>query len=1707
LLLLAFLPSRLGAQDVGFVADPPSGTYAGETVLHLSASGSPVRYAFRTTSGGWGPWIPYREPILLSAVAGEERSYSILVTAGTERRELRYRIDRRPPSLPVPDPLPGRLFRRVELSFHPAASQRVIWAMEGPSAPQGGVWDGKPIPLGHDGELETVILRAYATDEAGNHGAIGEYRYDMDLRPAILDLQSPVTGTFANAQPLYVSFRNVTWIRYSLDGSDPAVSGIPYRGPTQIAPADRTTVKVAALARNGAMLRAEAVVCIKPDTEKPLSLSMGNGAYASGFILSFPQRAGSRLRYTAAERTPDSNDPTPPSALAFETSPSIRHSVTIRLKDIAATGAEYRWFYVLDGKPVPTPRIRLREDSSIEAWASEDSLLLFSIDGKDPNGHSEFLTAPYPLPSDGKELDFRVAAMGPASSLSATAALQVPVAAASTLQAALFTPGPEAGGTVSVSLPESAPKHVVYELSAEGVEPPEPSSLSPRFPGRIELSLPHGTERSFRIRFASLDEWGRVARLMDTQIVHIDREPPQPPACRTFPEGTRFENPTVIQAEAEGEVRVEVVSNGSMPTEPTPESPVMEKKGLSLEGRDGESVTYRMRLACRDAWGNASEPSDPYAFTVDRRVPECPEILGVSDGGRYGDSVVGLKTSASPWSIRFTFGSGSTEPPDPNADSPLLTDSLFFSGDADTETPFCVKLVPFSHDGKRRGAMRTARFVIDRKPPEVPELAGFSDEAVFSSAVVLRVDRIPADTRVSLAVTGAGQKAVEPFGPAALYSGPVTVDVPQGAAQDYMARVMAEDSVGNRSPIERTYRFRIDREPPADPELSTLADGSISSRPVTAAFSVEAARIVYEISDDGSFPYVPSSASMAYTAPLQLAGKADSRLTYRIRPRGIDEAGNMSPAAKIYTLTVDRTQPALPGEPVAVPFGNDGGSLLVRWDVAEGSILYWRRVPSADAAFQLYSAPVTIPVVPGGETVRLEAYATNSAGTRSGTAEFSIPAPRKLPAPSFTGVPQGGTSNTGLRIGLRGAEGSLRYEVAADGGFPVEVKTGSAQYAEPFVLDATDGETVVYLLSARAFGNNPNELPSDETRVRIILDRTPPAPPVVEGIEDGAHYQDPQRAVLRADEGRIFWTLSEGGIASFQPYASPVLLGAVDGRIDNYRLRAYTVDAAGNRSREVREWSVSMDRRTIYVDAAGNDNDDGTWGRPVHSLVRALEISRLTGRTAIFAAAGYLPVEAPIAITTGVTILGGLDPATWKPKVPAARTILAPDARLMRGRTTLTMRGGSLQASGLEFRGHAGSGTSFLEVVDGEAQLSNSAFLMEDVEDGTAVRLTGGKLSLTGCRLEASRVARGALLSGRAQILLEDTSLSGPDPSGEFRVVDLSPGAAFTMKGGAVRSGSGQEPVTFFAERADISLSGVSLNAGRGSQRSVCLDLRDCRTGLSECAIGMDPQSSSSVTVSANGGSLALKACRVEVAASVGATGILLKACEAVIDGCILRALPSSEYLYLLHQSGGRVRLWNNVLLGDSSGDSACLYRAEGETDLFNNTLIAGTGRGTTAAVILGGSSMARIVNNILVRREGQKGTALELIGTSMPASLSILTNDFSGWESILVMGPAAGTSVRRTARTVAQMESMLTSLERATASGNIVETFWKTFAVTKSEEYPLAPDSLCRDAGTDLRDPRFAGPAQDIQGKKRPASIRGRKEAYDIGAEEAAGD
>jgi hypothetical protein len=564
------------------------------------------------------------------------------------------------------------------------------------------------------------------------------------------------------------------------------------------------------------------------------------------------------------------------------------------------------------------------------------------------------------------------------------------------------------------------------------------------------------------------------------------------------------------------------------------------------------------------------------------------------------------------------------------------------------------------------------------------------------------------------------------------------------------------------------------------------------------------------------------------------------------------------------------------------------------------------------------------------------------------------------------------------------------------------------------------------------------------------------------------------------------------------------------------------VDSAGNRSREIRSWTVTIDQMVVYAAPSGNDYADGSRSAPVRSIGRALQIASTTERKTIFAAAGLYIEDSPLKVNSDVALAGGLDPDTWQPLGLERWSTLRTSAAWRSAVSLFTVAGGKVSVKGFELSSGPIQVPALLSVTGGVLSVQQSSVSFQGPAAGQGIAVSGGAVTLLDCRMQAAGPWRGSFVTVTGGSFgASGSRFSGPTDTTDFAAIELTDSRAVTLKGVTIDPGAGARTRGIRAVRSELSISGSSIGSGSGALESIGIDTRDGVLSVENADVAAATGARSPTAILASGSRVSVTRSRISIGGTTSAVGISTRGGSLVLLRTTMRAAAAREYLSLLRMEDSRSLVADNLLVGAAAGQSVGIQVKGGSADILNNTLAAGTGTTITVGILVQGDQLPRMVNNIITRPGSELGTAIAVIeARTAPAAAVILSNTFGGWQRLLRVDSVQG--LGRPAVDVATLSALNAADGDAfggPVSGNRSETAAASFRQGQADAYKLDRGSLCLDGGTDITapgGPGGTGPvllvpasevAADILGNPRPAPVQltvpGPPRGWDIGAYE----
>ena len=404
--------------------------------------------------------------------------------------------------------------------------------------------------------------------------------------------------------------------------------------------------------------------------------------------------------------------------------------------------------------------------------------------------------------------------------------------------------------------------------------------------------------------------------------------------------------------------------------------------------------------------------------------------------------------------------------------------------------------------------------------------------------------------------------------------------------------VRTSDPAGNTSLVS-TRSYDLDRQPPAEPVVTSGPSGPTNDDTPTWAFTVDPGTTECRV-QRGSTPVVNWTPCSSGFTP-NLAAQADGSFSLRIRTT--DAAGNVS-STLIRTFELDRSAPVAPvitGNPPANT-SDASASYTFTYEAGATATCQMERGATVVRAWAPCASPRTYDLsaeVDGTYTFRVRA--TDPAGNPGAIASHSYTLDRVAPnAPTLTARPNANTNNPNVTYAFTSSDAwQFRCQLERNG---VAV-FAYALCTSPRSYDLSGQADGLYTFRVRANDLSANE--SGETTDTFALDRSAPAAPTITSGPTGTNQNTApsygftaEAASATACQLERDGTVVDAWSACVSPRSYDITLQP-DG-VYTFRVRA--TDAAGNTSTAGTR-TYTLDRSapaapTVTSGPTANSNDD-----------------------------------------------------------------------------------------------------------------------------------------------------------------------------------------------------------------------------------------------------------------------------------------------------------------------------------------------------------------------------------------------------------------------------------------------------------------------------------------------------------------------------------
>ena len=1563
-----------------FVLSHEPGKYNSDVILKIIPEIEYENIFYRFPSYEESQWLNYEQAIVLSTYTGTQYFYPLdilFVNDGkiVDYQVLEYTIDKKAPAQPFTHVPPG--IYKESLKLRPIVTDGIshfTYEIVSHGKREGGeisIHDEIEIS-GISGQYTSYELTLYAVDDVGNRSLPGIAKFDIDRRDEVIvdtiPIISPVEGDFANQQLLYIDDRGFSQLRYTTDGSDPALDGNIYDKAVLLLAASPVKLRVYGETHDGRKLHK--TIHYRAGNREYLQLQQGRvteGVYV------IPTKAG--LSY----RTRDVHSTNLPfnAPLRFEAERGKLQTSLIRIRD---GEQEFRYFFVFDNILPENPRVNVLLSNDQQILYQPDLLptlslyenrnllirtviprnqrFLFTLDGSLP---SERMSNPrLPLPPTVGEL-FR----------------GVPLSV-------------EAGET----------RNNFFQLTVQALRN---DNLWSR-PFQQNFVIHEKTSEVFPILKGVDDEHITIAT-PNASLVRF-----QPPL---------LPDPFYVYS-ADGIRKI-----------PFPQG-IRQDIQILTQNVDTYGNTVSTVLAQDIVINTLHpEPVLPPLNTA-QRIPEKPLLTGIPDtrilrGNMFlleiADPVPGLE-------YFYSIGNSTVSPVNPATSGKRAYSHIpvHIGPDIQSETIIVALIAVLSANKNYKSFVNYFRLYVDNRLPKEPRILGVVSGAEYSEDTAFSIDSGEGDTvfyQLSEHASGNGSKHASGNGSETTdyirYDAPVLLQGEEGKRVVYSLSAYSEDTFGYRSNSVRA-RFAVDRAAPEFPPMHISINGEEINSQAMSILSPSAVTISFDTDDDVAYEFSRGSEPLSELSPysprvhghLTLDTLEDAEVQFNVRFRPIDGAGNFGPLSEEYTITIDKKIPDIPFPPEIMRDGN-GGTLL--WPpVAGRSIEYSitdlnadRNTAPSNRLFTPFISSVNwkIPERSGGIVVYYRAR--DDAGLLSLIGSQEIVRENVAPVPKITGVQDGSIYEDERSIhifSIRG--GDVRYEITSDGTEPYSVSPESRLW-QPAIqtFDSVFGTKRIYRIKLRQFISDSEYHPSPELDFSFTIDKEFPTQPRLSDVEGSNVYS--MKAVpldfsAKLDENIMLsvteyvydkGTLPENwGInfvspvssqeQTFRNFSTRRNLTGHSRELTLYSLAAYTVDSAGNRSPSISRWNVIIDRRNVFVSQKNNRRGTGSWTEPYASVNTAVDTAVREGRSEIYIGSGVYQIQSTLNVPRSMQFYGSCNErwlcesqtATefrFKEQFNGEYLFYVTDAAEFSLDKIHIDSSGSTVASLINLRRSRATLTDFFASISGSVaavsamerstiDLRRSRLSGYALTDGNFINVNNSDIYLVGTQISAEDSDRSLLRRENKHYVL----LSGMNSHVEISQSTIKPGSGestiamnfsnsrlYLKDNSAIFSGYGKTLANaLVVENSNVKFENIRINGSREADIVSLLVSKDSDVTLNSVTVNLE--------------------------AEFGINGILLRGGSLEMSNSIFQGSGARDFVKAIIAQNGRLDVSASHFPGPGTGRTADYtpITAENSTVVFSNNV----------AELHSGSG------------NGQRFTLMELsIGSSVELNNNTLTGNFDG--------------------------------------------------------------------------------------------------------------
>ena len=1579
LILFISVPKAYPSDSAVIYTNYPEGRYFGNIYLDFkSSSAGLLKYHFNGDESA--PEVIYSEPILLSSLSGEIKTYTIEALLYKNAKLLdsitvTYTIDKTVVPPPVPEPDSGVYSTDVSINFNESGVS-VFYSLTGETNGTFKKWNGKEIILKQTGEQQNYNLAAFSQDSDGRRSTVVSRNYvilPVVEKTSSIKVYSPVEGSFMNSQLLYLNTTGFKWIRYSIGNNDPAKFGTTYRGPILFKAKGAYTLNIAGLPEGSTSPIKKTITFTIKDSHYDMLLPE-SGVYYAPLKITSP---GADFKFTLSDKTDR------PALLSFNNSELVLNPVTgtkicipLRIFPKTVSGNdEYRFFYIFDREKPGSPVITFtngkdKKNIKIRIFGKSSHPVYYTLDGSSPDKYSSLYRNPFyaPIPKNVTSGSIMVKAVSIAENNSESSVV-------SKLVTFDFEP-PDApefelekiSSTRYRIVTKNAENNTLYYLTNySGNDPGNPDTRS--FLGKKDmlLSFPKGIKGDFILNAVLVDSSGNISDLSSLKFTY-DTYPPRQPVFEIKDKEISLAGaPTIYYA-------FDKKGSYQLYTAKIPETLYSGYEYIYAYSQDRE--------------GHISD-------TVGFRIPKTSlssdfRIKGLSDHGLYNSDVT-LRSFPNQDTVLYY----SLSVDGVNGSRKLLPGTITFSCPDGLRKEYILKIYAENRYGKDEKNTAVFNFVIDKENPQEPLLENIENGKLYNDAVTVKASRRDVSDVWILLQEGNKPSAPEDidsfFQKGILLNEGYVVKGRENSDIRYTLSAASVDAAGNFTISTQPLSFRIDRKPPAAPRISGFPENRHTNTDVVFSMFAETdSKIYYRIDEDGS--PLDNGTVFSYTAPVSLKGKANGKTDYTVHAWTVDAAGNKSSRISVASVEISKEKPRTI-EPVIIP-GSDYSSIIY-FPVSEGNKVFYR---FGKGSFKQYTDPFNI-------NVRNSLSATLFYYTQDIYSNSSIVKNKSITLENrkrglITGVTNNGIYNHKVSIKKRFQNSNLYYEIGFNSEKTPPVSVISPQFDSKLDLDVEEGQVTSVTVRVREFDKETLTPLSKEERYFFTIDKEKPAIPVISGIADKDFYQDNREIKIKSDNGSVFYELfrnNQSVTGGFKKYTGSIYTEVKNGEFAEFRLSSYTKDAAGNTS-SVHSLNFSIDKAIVYLSAHGKDSYDGTRTRPLKTLNEALLLADKKNRNTIYVTEGEYLINDTITLNNDISIIGGFNLESWGKS--SSRTVFSAGSShnpaeplfiLKKGKasiinSTITnldlnssvidQSGGNLLLRKCEFIFANGRGMSLFRAVSGIIEMKDSSVTIGSANNSTIFSVSNSVFKMENVRLNVT----GAV--------------------SRLRLFDFTDKVTSIMNNIHIGGGISQMAELYRLKNSSLELNNSRILSGKSTISSLLFYLENSDLAIKNSNIESGKDSGIVSFVDAKESSIDFYSTSIKGYTGKGISVFNLDSSSFTADRLAITTEKTKDFMFIFRGNDSFLRYTQgSVTIQDSFDTSFVTLRGSDFSITGSTVSVSGSTYGNTLMNFKGMRTI-KIFDSVFKTDGGAANTACVITGNNR---VVIQKNSIYGWQELVI--------------------------------------------------------------------------------------------------------